>query len=190
MNIKKFFSVLKDIFRKPKYLGLAILIALVFYSFNVLILNYENFILIYHLLGFFGFVKSLPAFFLGFRNLVFTSSFVAIILISVLVGVLFSLIYYRTKMIKEYSGKRGFLSSSGIFFGILAPGCATCGLGLLPLLGISSAFLTFLPFDGLELSFAAIVILSFSTFKLTKDINKGIYCEVPMTKKMKGGQNE
>ncbi|MEX0920108.1 MAG: hypothetical protein WDZ69_00825 [Candidatus Pacearchaeota archaeon] len=182
INHKEFFSTLKDVFSKPKYIAITILVAFVFYSINVLILNFENFASFYNLLGFWGLVKSLPTFFFGLKNLVLRSSFVFVIALSFLIGILFSLIHYRTKMIKNYAGNKGFLASSGIFLGVLAPGCAACGLGLLPLLGISATVLTTLPYDGLELSILGVGILSFSIFKLTKDINKGISCEIPIKK--------
>lgn len=192
ISFKEFFLTLGDVFRKPRYLVITFLIAFIFYSLNVLILNFQNFISFYNLLGLLGFIKSLPTFFFGFKNLVLASSFIFLIILSILIGMLFSLIFYRTKMIKNFSGKNGFLTSSGIFLGVLAPGCAACGIGLLSLLGIGAATLSFFPLHGLELSILATGILIFSIFKITKDINKGIYCEIPLTKnqKMKGGQNE
>ena len=86
-------------------------------------------------------------------------------------------------MIKSSSGKTfGFFGTTGIFLGILAPGCIACGVGLLSVFGISAAVLSSLPFEGLELSLLAIGILSFSTYKITGDINKGIVCEIPSKK--------
>lgn len=179
MKPKEFFSTLKEVFRKPKYLALAVVIAFLFYLLNVIITNYQNLGAIYSLNGFKGVVSLMPAFFFGLNNLLTTGSFVTLILISLIIGIFFSLIVYRIKGIKELSGKGGFITSSGIFLGVLAPGCAACSLGFLPLLGISSTAITFLPFQGLEISILAIGILSFSTFKITKEINKGILCEIP-----------
>jgi len=72
----------------------------------------------------------------------------------------------------------GFFGTAGIFLGILAPGCPTCAIGILPVLGIGTAFLASLPFGGLELSALAILFLGFATFKITKKIHKGIICEI------------
>ena len=175
---KKIFSVWKKVFSNWRYVALTIIIALGFYSLNVLIKSYESLSSLYSQIGLLGTIKLFFSFFIGFRSTTFLSVFISIILISVLLGILFSLIAYKTKMIRSVSGKTGIFTSAGIFLGILAPGCAACGVGLLSLLGVSAATLAFLPFKGLELSAISAVILLILVFKITKDINKGISCEI------------
>jgi len=177
--MRDFFSVWRDVFTNWKFSMIAIVIALVFYSINVLISSYSSLISFYSQVGFFGTLKLFLTFFLGFKDHIEFHGFVTLILISIILGMLFSLIFYKTTMLKSFSGKSmGFFGTTGIFLGILAPGCAACGIGLLSALGLGTAALTSLPFEGLELSILAILILGFSTFKITKDINKGISCEI------------
>ena len=175
---KKIFSVWKKVFSNWRYVALTIIIAVVFYSLNVIIKSYASLSSLYNKIGLFGTIKLFFSFFIGFRSTTFLGVFISIILISVLLGILFSLITYKTKMIKSVSGKTGFFATAGIFLGVLAPGCAACGVGLLSIFGISAATLAFLPFDGLELSAISAVILLILVFKITKDINKGISCEI------------
>ena len=177
-KIKDVVSVCKDVFSNWKYVMLAMVTGLVYYTINVLISNVEN-LAFYNKFGFFGGIKFFFGLFLGFKNRIFFSSFLSLMAIAILFGMLFSLIIYRTKMIKSTSGKMmGFFGTTGIFLGVLAPGCAACGIGLLSLFGFSAAILTLLPFGGLELSILSIGILGFSVFKLSKDIKKGIVCEI------------
>jgi|TARA_Y100000296_G_C5041808_1_gene190268 hypothetical protein len=182
MSEKNLFSVWKKVFGNWKYVALSIIITLIFYSFKVLISSYDSLISFYGKLGLLESIKLLFSFFIGFKETTLTSSFISLIFITILFGILFSLIIYKTKMIKSVSGKTGIFTTTGIFLGVLAPSCATCGIGLLSLFGISAAALSFLPYDGLELSILAIGILSFSTFEITKDIKKGILCEVDFKK--------
>ena len=177
-EIKELFSVWKEVFSNWKYLVLAVGMGLIFYSTNVLIANFSLTMYFYEKNGLMQMLKFFSNLFLGFKGTILFSSFLSLILISILLSMFFSLIAYKTIMIKNAGGKTmGFLGTTGIFLGVLAPGCAACGLGLLPLIGISTALLTFLPFKGLELSFLAIGMLGFSIFKISKDIKKEIVCE-------------
>jgi len=178
MNTKEFFLVWKDVFSDWKYLSLAIIIALFFYSLNVFISDYNTLISFYSQLGLLGSIKLFFTFFVGFKSTTFLSVYISLIALSILLGMLFSLIAYKTKMIKSISKKTGFFTTTGIFLGIIAPGCAACGVGLLSLFGIGAATLSFLPFDGLELSAISAVILLILVFKITKDINKEIVCKI------------
>jgi hypothetical protein len=179
MKKNEFFRVWKQVFSNWKYLLLTIIIATIFYSLNVFTSSYSSIISFYNATNFLSTLGLFFELFLGFQNTTVLHSFVSLIIISILFGILFSLIIYKTKMIKNIEkGKTGFLASVGIFLGILAPGCAACGIGLLSVFGIGAATLSLLPFDGLEISILSILILGFVTFKITKDINKGIVCKI------------
>jgi hypothetical protein len=177
-GVKELFSIWKEVFSNWKYLILGIIILFLFYSVNVIIANFS--ILMYYV-NKASLAESINFFFnlfLGFRNTVLLSSFTSLIVLGGLFGMLFSLIAYKTIMIKNVAGGIGIFGTAGIFLGVLAPGCAACGIGLLSVLGISTVALTFLPFKGLELSFLAMGILGFSIFKITKDIKNGIVCKI------------
>ena len=177
-EVKEFFSVWKKIFGNWKYLVLATGIGLIFYSINVMIANFSLIIYFYKENGLVQTLEFFSNLFLGFKETIPFGSFISLIAIGGLFGTLFSLIAYKTVMIKNVAREIGIFGTAGVFLGILAPGCATCGVGLLSLFGIGAVALTFLPFKGLELSFLAIGILGFSVFKITKDINKRIICEI------------
>lgn len=176
-NIKKdlrnVFSVWKQVFSNWKYLIIAVAAIFIFYFVNVVIASYNLIIPSYNQFGFFGAMKFFLTLFMGFKERLLPSSFISLIVIAVLFGILVSLMLYRTEIIKKTSGKNmGFFGTTGVFLGILAPGCPACGIGILGVLGIGTSFLALLPFKGLEISVLAILILSFATFKITKSISK------------------
>ena len=193
-EIKEISSVWKNVFGNWKYLTLATVIGLVFYSINVLIANLSLIIYFFKENGLFQAFKFFLNLFLGFKDTILFSSFIGLISISVLLGILFSLIMYRTIIIKNVDGGIGIFATAGIFLGILVPGCAACGIGLISLFGVGAVALALLPFKGLEISFLAIGILGFSIFKISRDVHKGIACEIdtPLRKneklKLKGGK--
>jgi len=182
LKLKKTFEVWKKVLRSWKYASLFIILTFVFYSFNAIIGNWKTLTSFYSSTGFFGTTKLFFTLLIGFHNTVLTSSFISLIFVSILFGLLFSLIVYRTFEIKSTLKGGGLFASLGIFIGALAPGCAACGIGLLSLFGISAAFLSVLPLGGLELSFLSIGILSFSIIKITRKINDGNICKIPFKK--------
>lgn len=187
-GIRDAFSVWKDIFKSWKYVLGIIIIGIIFYSINVLIANWQNLTSFYSNFGILGTLKFFVLLFLGFKSLLNTPTFISLIIISVLFGFLFSLIIYKVNLTKSTEGKRfGFLPGIATFFAAFAPGCAACGIGLASALGLSAAFLSFLPFDGLELSILSIGILGFTIGKVTKDLSNPNVCKVNINK-VKGGK--
>jgi len=178
MNLTEITIVWKKVFRNWKYVVLTVFIAFSFYSINAIISNWKTLPAIYSSIGFFGTIEIFLILLWGFGSTIKLHSYVSLILVSILFGLLFSLIAYKTTRIKTTTGKVGVFASVGIFIGALAPGCAACGVGLLSLFGLSAAFITLLPFDGLELSILSIGILSFSVFKISEGIHKGNACKI------------
>jgi hypothetical protein len=178
MDFKNIFKVWGKVFKNWRYIILTFFVAFSFYSLNAIIGNWKVLISTYPSLGFLGVAKLFFIFLIGFGKTVKLHSYISLIIISVFFGLLFSLVTYKTVKIRTTTGKVGLLTSIGIFIGILAPGCAACGVGLLSVFGISAAFLTFLPYEGLELSILSIGILSFSVFKISESIGKGESCKV------------
>src|SRR3972149_2771920 len=143
MKIKDILKVWKSVFSNWKYLILAIAIGLIFYSINVLMANFSLTMYFYEQNGLIQAIKFFSNLFLGFKGTILFSSFISLMFISVFLGMLFSLIAYKTAMIKSASGKIGTLGIVGVFLGILVPGCAACGIGLLSFFWISAAGFTF-----------------------------------------------
>ncbi|MDO8508156.1 MAG: hypothetical protein Q7S27_00560 [Nanoarchaeota archaeon] len=171
------------VFSNIKYVLLALVVAVMFYSLNVFIANYRAIIDFYSILGFIGSIKLFISLMIGFRDIIKISSFVSVLIISLMLGMLSSLIFYKVKIIGGKDKGTGLFSSLGILLGAFAPGCAACGIGLASALGVSSVFLAVLPFDGLELSILSIVILSIAIFKTSNSS-----CKVMLKQKMKGGK--
>jgi len=178
MKIKEAFSAIKKVFSNWRYILALLVISSVFYWIYLFLMNYGQVSLIYQSYGLFRAVFIAP-FLKGFvpREMI-----IGITIISLLLGILFSLIIYKSKMIKSVSGKTGILASVGIFLGVIAPaGCsASCGIGLLSVVGISTAAINFLPLKGMEVVILSAGILSLSIYKVSKDINRGILCEVKL----------
>ena len=70
-----------------------------------------------------------------------------------------------------------FMVGGSSLLGIIGSGCASCGLPILAFLGLSGAIF-YLPFQGLELSVLAIILLSVSLYSLTKQNAKQEVCAV------------
>ena len=185
MKVDNILKTWRNVFGNWKYFLLAVIIATAFYSINVLIANWNSLVGFFPTLGFFGSLKFFIVLSIGFRNLILFHSFIGLIIISALLGILFSLIFYKAKFINIGKEKKtGVFASIGVFLAVFAPGCAACGIGLASVLGIGTAFLSFLPYDGLELSILAIAILSYAILKTTKEMYT---CDIQF---LKGGKNE
>ncbi len=184
--MKNQLTLWKRVFSNWNYLILGIIIALLFYSLNVIIADYKTLFSFYSSLGFLGTINFFFSLLIGFKETIKMSSYISLLVISLLLGMLTSLIFYKANVIKGNSTKNiGLISGIGIILGAFIPGCAACGIGLASALGIGGAFLTFLPLKGLELSILSILILTIAIFKISEDS-----CKIMFNKKMKGGRKE
>ncbi len=164
-------KTLRDVFSKPKSIFIFLISSLIFYSLNVLILNFSNLKNNLSNLGFSGIIQLFINLAIGFRSSISLASYITIIIISILFGILLALMIYKTSLnLKMDESKNGLISGIAIFFAALVPGCAACGIGLISILGLGSAFITFLPYDGLEFSIAAIFLMVFAIIKTTNTL--------------------
>lgn len=166
-NVKEIIQIYKEVFKNWKYSFIALVASFIFYVLSAILFQL-HYITLNNLTDI---IILLKAFYAFSSTIIFTST----IIISILTGILITLLTYRLDNIKKYSkNKIGILSSIGIFFGIAAPGCASCGAGLAAALGLGS-ILARLPFKGLEISFIAIILLIFSIYKISLGFVK---CEI------------
>jgi len=100
MATKDILRVWKLVFGNWKYTLSAIIVALGFYSLNVLIANYTNLVSFYSSLGPLGTVRFFFILALGFGALIKTHSFISLIIVSILFGMLLSLTVYKIKILK------------------------------------------------------------------------------------------
>ena len=170
IELSQILSTWKKVFSNWKYVLIFLFAVLIFYSLNILIFNWKNLATFYSNLGFFGTLKLFFSFFFSFRSTIVLHSFISLILISILFGVLISLIFYKSKLNISKDKRTGLFGGIGVFIGAFVPGCAACGVGLASFLGLGAGFLSFLPYDGLELSILSIVILGFAIINLTKNM--------------------
>ena len=176
MNV---FAIWRIIFSRPKYFLTAVLVAAAFYLTNVVIASYKT-IASFYSYGLLETIKLLVILALGFSSTIKLHSFITLIISSLLLGMLFSIALFKVQL-KDRSisyKKSRLLGSLGIFLAAIAPGCAACGLGLAAVLGLSSAFIVALPFDGLEISLAAIGILIFAAINLSQSLLKCDSCNL------------
>jgi hypothetical protein len=105
-----------------------------------------------------------------------TTSLVLLIIVAILTGANLTLVVKRMQEIRA-SGKMSLVVGGSSLLGIVGSGCASCGLPILALLGLSGAIF-YLPFQGLELSVLAIIFLSISLYTLIRQQAKRAVCEV------------
>src|SRR3989344_8555242 len=103
-------------------------------------------------------------------------SLMLLMIVAILTGANLTLVVQRLRTIRA-SGKMSFMIGGSSLLGIIGSGCASCGLPILAFLGLSGAIF-YLPFQGLELSVLAIVLLSVSLYSLIKRSAKQEVCAV------------
>jgi len=173
-------KVWKDVFGNWRYFLLFVLVALGFYTLNVLITNWSNISVFYSTLGFGGAVIYLRDSFSGFLGTLPLRSVFFIIILSLFTGMLISLLVYRHNHVTLASGQKlGFFATIGVFLGVAVPGCAGCGIGLIAALGLGSS-LAVLPFQGTEITILAVGVLGYSVYKVSKGFYK---CEIKLPNK-------
>ena len=165
-KIKRSFINLRHVFLKIKYVILALVFGALFYLLNLFISTSGNILSFYRTQGLSKIISFTFNLFVNFRSTILLSSFIMIIVLSFLTGILFSLVIYKVNLRRKSSSKIGALSFTGMFLGIFALGCTACGLGLVAFFGLAASFAT-LPFKGLEISILAMVILTISILRFS-----------------------
>ncbi len=94
--------------------------------------------------------------------------------VAILTGLNLVLTVERLRSIRS-SGKMHWAIGGSSILGIVGSGCASCGLPILALLGFGGAA-AYLPFQGIELSLLAIVLLSVSLYILIQGRTERALC--------------
>lgn len=103
-------------------------------------------------------------------------SLTLLMIVAILTGANLTLVVQRLRSIRA-SGKMSFMVGGSSLLGIVGSGCASCGLPILAFLGLSGAIF-YLPFQGLELSVLAIILLSVSLYVLVRQRTEQLVCAV------------
>lgn len=101
--------------------------------------------------------------------------FVLLILTAILTGLNISLLTKKLKDLKKQGSLKLAVGGSTII-AIVSSGCASCGLPVLALLGLSGS-VAYLPLRGMELSYISVIILSWSLYLLMRQ-NKIDKCNI------------
>jgi len=99
-----------------------------------------------------------------------------LVVVAILTGANLTMVVQRFQTIRA-SGKMSLTVGGSSLLGIVGSGCANCGLPILVFLGLSGAIF-YLPFQGLELSVLAIILLSVSLYSMIKRDTKQEVCAV------------
>jgi hypothetical protein len=149
----------KEVYKKKLYLLVTLVIALLLFVFNIAIINYEVYLN-------FESLKFVSDIFWGTISFLPLHTLIFMTVASLLTGIFTSFLIYHIKSIGKTSYTTG---SGGVLLGLFAPACASCGIGLVAVLGLTGV-IGALPFGGIEISIAGILLLIIATFTLTKKI--------------------
>ncbi|HEX9804735.1 MAG TPA: hypothetical protein VGA67_03570, partial [Candidatus Dojkabacteria bacterium] len=92
------------------------------------------------------------------------------LIVTILFGVVLAMLVYIYGNKKKTENQTALQAFAAIFFSAVTTGCYVCGTVLLPTLGITAS-LAALPFGGLEIKLMSIILLIYSIFEFSKNIN-------------------
>ena len=165
-HLNNIVQALAEVYVEKKYFFYSGLFSLLVFSLNALIGNFKLVASQLSLLLIFDLIVST-------HSTMSTVSFLFLVIISVLSGIIFSLSLFLVKRQISYGAGIGL---SGIIASVLTPACSSCALGLAGILGISG-FLSVLPFKGMELGVLGIIFLGGSLIFLSRKIVSNV-CEI------------
>jgi len=122
-------------------------------------------------------VKILSGLLYGITTSMTTIGAIVLISISFLTGLNISLLINRVNILRKSGGIKIAIGGSAVV-GIIASGCAACGLPIISLLGFSGLVML-LPYHGFEFQFIVIGLLVISLYFLIKSSIEDIRCEMP-----------
>jgi len=112
---------------------------------------------------------------LGMWNSMSGTGFALLVITAILTGINLSLLVKKVKSLKSQGNLKLVIGGSTLI-GIVSSGCASCGLPILALFGLSGS-IAYLPFRGIELSYLSVILLLFSLYHLIKT-NSDNECEI------------
>lgn len=166
-----------------KDLAISIIIAIVYLLVTVFLMNFAlakdtlfgNYPLIYKWRISFDLITGM------WTSMTHRTLFLLIIVV-LLSGFNLKLVFQKASLLRHAKSLR-FVSGGATLLGIAGAGCASCGLPILSLLGIS---VSFLPFRGEGFLFIATVLLTISVYFLLKSNAQAVSCDVNLNSKRHG----
>ncbi len=180
-----YFSI-KTVFRKPLYLVLAVLITLLLLLVNAIVINKGliTFLLQWDIFDWSIRLRVIGSALLNAGAVLGVVDKIFLLTLSVLAGISVVLLLYFIKR-RIRVGLEGGASLAGIILSFIGIGCASCGSVILSsVIGLSTAtaFISFLPLDGLEIGLASFVLLGWSIYSVSKKIQNPLLCKIPQAK--------
>ncbi len=114
--------------------------------------------------------------FIGLFTAFTPSDTVIIVVSSLLVGINLVLTG-KTLYTLEHQGKVRLSIGGATLISLVTTGCSSCGFSLLSVLGLGSS-LSFLPFHGMELHIASLLLLLLAAWYMVKKLRDGLYCKI------------
>lgn len=166
--------LLKDIFKKPRYIFSFLLSAAVVWLMIGIYQHGDTFVSLWSVLDFNSWLK----FVLNFSSLIVANMSTASLLVMILnivgISLYITIKIYAYKIHSKTRTALGVIGSILVFFGI---GCASCGslalVSIISFLGFGSA-LVILPFGGHEIPYIALALLSITNYILLKQLAKRV----------------
>jgi hypothetical protein len=160
-----------------KYTLLALMVTVAYMGINIYFLNFD--LVNSTILGEYPAsykTTVLSEIVIGFGQSLPVVDYTVMVLIALFTGLNVALLVKKISMIRSL-GRVHIVFGGGSVLGLVAGGCAACGLPVLSLLGLSGA-LGALPLNGSEFSYLALVLLAISTIVLVK-VDSAVVCDVP-----------
>ena len=179
MGLKSF----KKVFSSPRYVAIAIVIAVVVFSFSVLLPNLRLVFVVItsSSVSFTEAIGVIASLFLSIGTNFTALSASYTIAIAVFFGINIALLIYYISITKNTFQVRGSaLGVGGLISGIFGIGCAACGTfiltSVLALVG-AAGIVSFLPFGGEEFGVLGVILIGYSTYWTSKKIGEPLVCK-------------
>ena len=162
------------VFSKPVYLLLATLIAFMIFYLFIFLTNIPIFLQAWSVSG----AALFPKVTINILNTILAVSgklpLALMVAIAVMGGVNISMVIF--KLAKRVGGSN-FASIGGVAGSMFGAGCPACSTSLLSILGVSGG-LSVLPFKGVEITSAGLLLLIVSFYFITKSITECKECKI------------
>ena len=151
----------KEVFFRPSYIITASLVAIALFVFNIAIVNIGYYLT-------FPPIRLSFAVFTGTMMSMHLHSVIMLIILAILSGILTGFIAYQVRYLNSINESSA-LGIGGMILGILAPACATCGIGLIAILGLSGVAAS-LPFAGVGIGILGAILLLVGIYSISQKI--------------------
>lgn len=174
MSVRRELGKLQDIFQRPQYVLVTVVVATGAFAVYTLLLNYQLLLSLVASGNIALLARLTPALVLGYSETVGTTTLLFTATISAAIGVNFALVTFRLVELSVF-GREDASSLGGMAVAVVAPACPACATAIFAVAGLTSVF-SILPFNGTEFKVLALLLLVGSAFWMLSQINQRV-CE-------------